>query len=291
MGGIWNLHPNKNSVTFRLGIPQGKRKKFGARQKLAKLHQRPKITSKPSPPHEIPYSTFIMAMTSPDAHQEERQRWYDLENEMNDFLLRGDGTCDEMARKTSASASILTDLHAAASATLHASSRAISRTLSESIRREEGALQSESSALADVISSVRDLECEIDTLSISISDAMSRRRRLIEIDIPQHESSMFEYKSDIDGVRSRHVRDNAKIARELSFHALLTNIRWTYGHAGGGGDGGGGGGGRDALAGEVSIPERAVHRRFVIDRGEEDENGGCISEYDIAERLWETIGG
>ena len=38
-------------------------------------------------------------------------------------------------------------------------------------------------------------------------------------------------------------------------------------------------------AGEVSIPNKCVHRRFVIDQGED------VSEYDIAEQLWTTIGG
>jgi hypothetical protein len=224
-----------------------------------------------------------MATTSPEAHQE-RQRWYDLEKEMNDFLLRRDGMCDEQIRTTRISTSILDDLSTTASEKLLNSSRSITHSLSESIRIEEDALRSESSDLAYMSANVRELESEIDTLSHSLSDAVSRRRRLIEIDIPKHKSSISEYASDIDEVRSRHVRENAKIARELCLHALLTNIKWNYGN---GGDGDGGGGGGDLLMGEVSIPERAVHRRFVINRGDCE----CDSEYEIAERLWETIGG
>ena len=67
---------------------------------------------------------------------------------------------------------------------------------------------------------------------------------------------------------------NNKIKHELSLHALVTNIKREYGLSK-----------KEVLAGEVSIPNKCVHRRFVIDRGED------VSEYDIAEQLWTTIGG
>jgi len=70
-----------------------------------------------------------------------------------------------------------------------------------------------------------------------------------------------------------------KIKHELSLHAVMTNIKWDYGHRSSSMDK------KEVLAGEVSIPDKCVHRRFVIDRGED------ISEYDIAEQLWTTIGG
>ncbi len=195
---------------------------------------------------------------------------------MNDFLVQHGKRCDDDAFATRRSISILDALATSVPDGLLSSSGAISRSLYESIRIEEDALRSESSDLASKSAIVRRLEDEVEAVRRSISEVVSRRRELIEVDIPHHESLVSCGTSEIDEVVSRHVRDNSKIAKELCLHALLTNVKWIYG-----------GGGENALVGEVSIPEKAVHRRFVIDRGD----GGSVSEYEIAERLWETIGG
>ena len=66
-----------------------------------------------------------------------------------------------------------------------------------------------------------------------------------------------------------------KHKHELSLHALMTNIKWDYNQ-------------KDVLAGEVSVPKKAVHRRFVIEK----ENGsGSGGEVEIAEKLWGMIEG
>ena len=177
---------------------------------------------------------------------------------------------------TCRSISILEGMSTSEPARVVSSSRAIVASLAESIRVEESALRSESSDLDARQAGLHRLEDEASSLRLAVSEASSRRREVSEVSIPLLTSRASERIAEIDEVISRHVKDNAKIAMELSLHAILTNIKWDYGgqHA------------RSVLAGEVSIPGRAVHRRFAIDRGDD-----AASECEIAERLWETIGG
>jgi hypothetical protein len=219
-----------------------------------------------------------MAISTPESPQERQQRWADLESDMDDFLVRHDATCDsEIIAATCRSISILEGMSTSEPARVVSSSRAIVASLAESIRVEESALRSESSDLDARQAGLHRLEDEASSLRLAASEASSRRREVSEVSIPLLTSRASERIAEIDEVKSRHVKDNGKIARELGFHAILTNITWDYGgqHA------------RSVLAGEVSIPGRAVHRRFAIDRRGDD----AASECEIAERLWETIGG
>ena len=213
-----------------------------------------------------------MAVSTPESPHERHQRWADLESDMDDFLAQHDATCDSEIASTCRSIAILESMSTAEPSRVRSSSRAIAASLAESIRVEEFALRSESSDLDARRAGLRRLEDEASHLRRAVSEAASRRREVAEVSIPLLASRASERIAEIDEARSRHVRENAKIARELGFHALLTNIKWDYGDA-------------SALAGEVSIPGRAVHRRFAIDRGD------AASECEIAERLWETIGG
>jgi len=56
-----------------------------------------------------------------------------------------------------------------------------------------------------------------------------------------------------------------------SLHALLTNIKWDFNNT-------------NQLAGEVSIPNKAIHQRFCLDKNE-------LSEFDISNKLWKMIEG
>ena len=78
--------------------------------------------------------------------------------------------------------------------------------------------------------------------------------------------------STIQTIEARHMKNIPKIKHELTLHALMTNIKWDYGRV-------------DVLAGEVSIPKKSLHKRFVIDKSSGE------SEYVIAEKLWEMIEG
>ena len=215
-----------------------------------------------------------MAISTPESLQERQQRWAELESDMDDFLTRHDATCDsEIAIATCRSIAILESMSASEPARVLSSSRAISASLAESIRVEESALRSESSDLDVRVAGLRRLEDEASSLRRAVSEAAARRREVSEVSIPLLASRASERIAEIDEARSRHVKDNSKITRELALHAALTNVKWDYG------------GDARVLAGEVSIPGRAVHRRFAIDRGD------AASECEIAERLWETIGG
>ena len=66
------------------------------------------------------------------------------------------------------------------------------------------------------------------------------------------------------------MRQLDKIRRTISMYANMTNIKWDYGRA-------------DVLAGEVSLPKKAVHRRFCVEKN--------IGEVEIAEKIWGFIEG
>jgi len=59
--------------------------------------------------------------------------------------------------------------------------------------------------------------------------------------------------------------------KKNSLHALLTNIKWDFNNT-------------NQLAGEVSIPNKAIHQRFCLDKNE-------LSEFDISNKLWKMIEG
>ncbi|KAL9180280.1 hypothetical protein ACHAXT_008250 [Thalassiosira profunda] len=193
--------------------------------------------------------------------------WEDLESEMDSILSWHDGAAS--AATVQKSLALIDDL-ANGPDRLLASSRAIASKVNADIDDEKRALSSESEELARGVSRVQTLEEEVAALHSTRADLQAQRREA-EAAIPLHAAVADEEVAEADALASRHVRDLPKIKHELSLHAVMTNVKWDYSKT-------------DVLAGEVSIPSRAVHRRFEIPRGE-------LGEYEIAERLWRMIEG
>lgn len=208
-------------------------------------------------------------MTPSPESMEEQSQWTNIESMMAEMLSTHE---NQSAPNTATAQSVIALLNDISSEThrLHASSGEISNNLSTSIQNEKRALNHESNELSQQLSHVQHLETQISTLQQSNSEMLSKRREA-EQSIPLHAAVASEHVEELDEIQSRHIRKLPKIKQELSLHALMTNIKWDYHRT-------------DVLAGEVSIPAKAVHRRFVIEKDD-------LSEFEIAERLWCMIEG
>lgn len=196
-------------------------------------------------------------------------QWTHLRSAMADILSSHDDRCAAHDASSEHGLAALSDIEAGSSR-LRESSVKISDGIASSIEREREALAGESDELSRILGRVEGLERRASDLDRAREGMMSRRRSA-EASIPLQEAVASEVIAEADEIESRHVRNLPKIKRELSLHATMTNIKWDYSRS-------------DALAGEVSVPTRAVHRRFVIDKGD-------LGEFEIAEKLWEMIEG
>eukprot|EP00581_Thalassiosira_minuscula_P011368 CAMPEP_0183730228 /NCGR_PEP_ID=MMETSP0737-20130205/32301_1 /TAXON_ID=385413 /ORGANISM="Thalassiosira miniscula, Strain CCMP1093" /LENGTH=222 /DNA_ID=CAMNT_0025962667 /DNA_START=42 /DNA_END=710 /DNA_ORIENTATION=- len=204
---------------------------------------------------------------------EEQRQWAETESMMaglfTDNENESNNSNNEDVLAAQAGLALLTALSAQPER-LRSASREISTNLSSDIENEKQSLSNESNQLSQQLSFIQELESQISELQQSNADMISRRREA-EQSIPLHRAVASEQLEEMDEIQSRHVRKLPKIKRELSLHALMTNIKWDYSRC-------------DVLAGEVSIPSRSVHKRFVIEKEE-------LSEFEIAERLWAMIEG
>mmetsp|Transcript_6769 Transcript_6769/g.14658 ORF Transcript_6769/g.14658 Transcript_6769/m.14658 type:complete len:210 (+) Transcript_6769:97-726(+) len=209
-------------------------------------------------------------MTSPSPEcTEEHSQWAALESTMAEMISNNRSAANNYVATIENGTALLQSLSIEPSRLRNASLE-ISNAISSSIRNERAALTDESDELTRQSSSVEALEDELSSLRRSNAEMRSKRRTAEEI-IPIHRAVANEKIAEADEVQSRHVRNLPKIKRELSLHGLMTNIKWDYNRTG-------------VLAGEISMPGRKVHRRFVIDKEE-------FGEFEIAERLWDLIEG
>lgn len=206
------------------------------------------------------------------ASAEERDRWASLRSAMDAALPPRDDplATDAVTTRHAGSCAALFDTLSAQPLRVRSSSLQIRNEISAAVRKEKEALSEESRELTRKTSEVEALEEEIVALR-TLNDDVLKRRRGAEERIPQHAAVASEIVEEADELHSRHVKNLPKIKKELSLHALMTNIKWDYGRT-------------NVLAGEVSMGGRKVHRRFVIEKEE-------MGEAEIAERLWELIEG
>lgn len=210
-------------------------------------------------------------MTPSAESVEEHTQWTDIEHMMTDMLGSLGNQCNADAAAAKRSLNLLNDM-ASSTDRLKSSSREITNNISNSIQSEKNALANESSELSQQISRVQSLEQEVTTLHKTQSSMIAKRREA-EQSIPLHAAVASEQIAELDQIECRHIKTLPKIKNELSLHALMTNIKWDYNRR------------SNVLAGEVSIPAKSVHRRFVIERD------GDLNEFEIAERLWGMIEG
>ena len=210
------------------------------------------------------------------AAQEQPHDWKDLESEMSNLLSAQENNNRTIIDTTNYSIGVILGeiLSSSEPQRLRTLSHSITTKLANSIHIEKTALDAESSEVSERMANVLHLENEISNLRRTNDDIITKKNELINVVIPAQTALASTVITEIDNVENRHIKMNNKIKHELSLHALVTNIKWDYGLSK-----------KEVLAGEVSIPNKCVHRRFVIDRGED------VSEYDIAEQLWTTIGG
>ena len=202
--------------------------------------------------------------------------WKDLESEMSNLLSVQDNNNRDIIDTTNYSIGVILGeiLSSSEPQRLRKLSHSITTKLTNAIHVEKTALDAESSEVSERIANVSHLENEITNLRRANDTIINKKDELINVVIPAQTALASMVITEIDNVENRHIKMNNKIKHELSLHALVTNIKWDYGLSK-----------KEVLVGEVSIPNKCVHRRFVIDRGED------VSEYDIAEQLWTTIGG
>lgn len=225
----------------------------------------------PRPPRREPKRKEKMATSTPVSPEsvEEQAQWDKLESMMmGEALASHENQCNAGASASKRASALLGEM-SDESRRLKSSSRDIANGISSSIESERLALSDESSELSRRASAVHGLEREAASLRDAGADLLARRREA-EGRIPLHAAVASEQVSELEEVQHRHVRTLPKIKNELSLHAVMTNIKWDYNRS-------------DVLAGEVAIPSRAVHRRFEIERDD-------LSEFEIAERLWDMIG-
>eukprot|EP00580_Thalassiosira_gravida_P020415 CAMPEP_0201680214 /NCGR_PEP_ID=MMETSP0494-20130426/50309_1 /ASSEMBLY_ACC=CAM_ASM_000839 /TAXON_ID=420259 /ORGANISM="Thalassiosira gravida, Strain GMp14c1" /LENGTH=211 /DNA_ID=CAMNT_0048163913 /DNA_START=49 /DNA_END=684 /DNA_ORIENTATION=+ len=211
-------------------------------------------------------------MTSPSPEcMEEHSQWAALESTMAEMISppNNRSAAHNYVATIEKGTALLQSLSIETSR-LRNSSLKISNVISFSIQNERAALTEESNELTRQSSSVQALEDELSSLRRSNTE-MRNKRRMAEDSIPIHQAVANEKIAEVDEIQSRHVRNLPKIKRELSLHGLMTNIKWDYNQT-------------SVLAGEISMPGRMVHKRFVIDK--ED-----FGEFEIAERLWDLIDG
>lgn len=208
--------------------------------------------------------------------------WSDIESMMSDVLSAQSTAVASCATIIDNAQTILdVDLSTTQPSRLRSTSQSISSKINASIENERSALSQESAELATQLSLVQKLQNELSTLQTT-NDTISQRHREAEEVIPILSAQANERVDELKCLESTHIKRLRKHKHELSLHALMTNIKWDYKQSATNNNNNGGGG--NVLAGEVSMPNKAVHKRFVINKGE-------LDEYEIAERLWSMIEG
>ncbi len=152
---------------------------------------------------------------------------------------------------------------------LRRQAREISQSVNNNIETEKKAVQNESDELSGQIEHVRKLEEEVEHLEKCTADIVANRRQA-EQNIPVLKAEAAEVIDEVDEIQMKHVKEVPKIKMRYSLFANMTNVKWDYSRT-------------NVLAGEVSIPSKAVHKQFEIPKD--------ISEFEIAERFWDTIEG
>ena len=211
-----------------------------------------------------------MKSSSPESIAEQEE-WSTIESIMLQFETTHKSTCQTDTSTVLHTKSLLDEMSSTMSTELQSSSNEIISKIITSIKNEQDALKKESNELSTQLSLVQELESQRSTLTRNNTTIITKRREL-EKQIPIHTTAASQEVAALDEIEYRHIKQLPKIKNELSLHALMTNIKWDYGRV-------------DVLAGEVSIPKKSLHKRFVIDKSSGE------SEYVIAEKLWEMIEG
>ncbi len=184
------------------------------------------------------------------------------------------------------------------------SSSQIIASLQSRIDYETSQLELESRELSSKLQRVTILENQVDALAKE-REEMVERKKALEASIGTCHGAMAAMTTATEDLRGNNVtkkkRMIPKIGKEVSLHALMTNIRWDYDHGRATTlpaatiDGGNeyktekddnNDNDNILLAGEIFHPITQKVKRFVIDKTKCNND-----EYEIAESLWKLMEG
>lgn len=178
------------------------------------------------------------------------------------------------------------------------SSLQITTSLHSRIDYETSQLESESRELSSKLQSVTSLENQLDALTKEREGMVERKKML------QHSMDVCHQAMAAMTTTSRENADAAitkkkmipKIGKEVSLHALMTNIRWDYDRStatavddenSATGSSSSNNDNSTILAGEIFHPTTQKVKKFSINKAKGNNN----DEYEIAESLWKLMEG
>jgi hypothetical protein len=213
------------------------------------------------------------ATTAAAADIDADEDWLSLESKMTSILSKQKSQSDTELTLAKRSTALRTVDLASHSNRLQTDSSIIQSHLNRAIAREKQALDAESNELGNQLSTISQLA--------QLKENLHQQNSLLGSKISNATSKINQYQDlantniqDISLIEAQHIKNIPKIKHELTLHATMTNIKWDYTSL-------------DVLKGEVSLVNRGVLRKFEIDKMDNDG----LSEFEIAERLWDIIEG
>ncbi|KAL3802356.1 hypothetical protein HJC23_007181 [Cyclotella cryptica] len=199
---------------------------------------------------------------------DEAKAWDDVSSMMSQLVSSSTAKVDTLKREFRHGSDLI-DGFGKEKESLHKEAEEITSSINAKIEHETNALQHESEELADQIRAVQALEEDVERETKLAAEIVEKRRE-VEQNILTYKAEAAEEVGAIDEIEMRRAKQIPRIRREFSMYAQMTNIKWDYSHV-------------DALAGEVSLPHKFIHRRFSIEKD--------LPEFEIAEQIWSIIEG
>jgi len=156
---------------------------------------------------------------------------------------------------------------------------------SDELREQSLAIQNIITAAINASSKRRDeelfeLSCNNDKFSSlqtevktqrETNDILNSQNKDIEENIRKYQDESAQTIELLDDLEDRKKKEVPRLKRQVSIHAVATGIRWDYDRV-------------DALVGELEVPNKKMHRKFMIDTEE-------LTDFQIANKMWDMIEG
>eukprot|EP00574_Skeletonema_japonicum_P004909 CAMPEP_0201729438 /NCGR_PEP_ID=MMETSP0593-20130828/19119_1 /ASSEMBLY_ACC=CAM_ASM_000672 /TAXON_ID=267983 /ORGANISM="Skeletonema japonicum, Strain CCMP2506" /LENGTH=187 /DNA_ID=CAMNT_0048221787 /DNA_START=24 /DNA_END=584 /DNA_ORIENTATION=- len=177
--------------------------------------------------------------------------WLTLQAKMSSILTLQKSQSTTLHQQITTSKSHLTTLANHHSSLLDQSTQ-IQSSLSTSINNETRALQNDNAELSTQLDAIQSLSRQKEELLVTNSQLVdSFHSSSVNIDKYRNEAS--SHLTNISELEFTHKRNIPKIQRELTLHAMMTNIKWDYTKCEAD---------ENVLRGEVSLVDRGVLREF-----------------------------
>lgn len=199
---------------------------------------------------------------------DEAKAWDSISSMMGQLVSNSMARADQLEKEVRQGSAFIDDI-GKEKESLDKKADAITSSINAKIELETNALQNESNELACQIRAVQALEEEVEKETKVAAEIVAKRRE-VEQNILAYKAEAAEEVGAIDEIEMKHVKELPKIRRVISMYAQMTNIKWDYSQV-------------KVLAGEVSLPNKFIHRRFSIEKD--------LSEFEIAEQIWGIMEG